>query len=142
MISNTPAKGAPRAKKHMDTASSEVTRYTSACTARVLVITIRVAATATPAEKKNANSIRYSSHGSWQQALDVDRLGFILRSALGLARNGQARNAVEVVVGILAGARDHQVFLLVHQVLALELGQLEVGRQLDRRGGAGLLTQA
>src|SRR5690606_23850763 len=88
------------------------------------------------------NSIRYSSHGSWQQALDVDRLGFILRSALGLARNGQARNAVEVVVGILAGARDHQVFLLVHQVLALELGQLEVGRRLDRRGGAGLLTQA
>ncbi|MNJ67802.1 hypothetical protein D3C77_640000 [compost metagenome] len=51
MISRAPAKGAPRLKKHMATASREVIRYSSACTGLVPVITRRVDSTATPADR-------------------------------------------------------------------------------------------
>ncbi|MNJ71898.1 hypothetical protein D3C77_684940 [compost metagenome] len=51
MISRAPANGAPRAKKHIDTASSETMRLSRACTGLVLVTTSRVEATATAAAK-------------------------------------------------------------------------------------------
>src|SRR5690606_40275545 len=73
------------------------------------------------------------SESSWQQSLDVDRLGFVLRRTFRLAGDGQARDAVEVVVRVFPGAGDQQVFLLIHQVLALVFAHLEIRRQLDRK---------
>ena len=49
-------------------------------------------------------------------------------------------DAPEVIAGIFAGSIDQQVFLFIHQILAVELAHLEIRRQLNRIRGAGLLA--
>ncbi|CAM5241104.1 hypothetical protein SSTU70S_00356 [Stutzerimonas stutzeri] len=80
------------------------------------------------------------SHGS--NPLTLIGSVFALRGAFRLAGDGQAGNAVEVVIRVLAGPGDQQVFLLVDQVLALVLAHLEIRSELDCGGRAGLLAQA
>ncbi len=77
-----------------------------------------------------------------QQALDIDGLGLVLGIPFRLAVDGHPAHAIEVVVRVFAGAAYQQIFLLVHQILAAILPHLEIRRQLDGGGGAGLLAQA
>ncbi len=79
---------------------------------------------------------------SGQQALDIDGLGFVFGIPFRLAVDGHPAHAIEVVVRVLAGAAYQQIFLLVHQVLSAVLAHLEIRRQLDGGGGAGLFAQA
>src|SRR5690606_35854686 len=65
-----------------------------------------------------------------------------LRLALVLAPDRKPRDAVEAVVGILAGAADQEVLLFVHHVAAVVLAHLEIGRELDRVRGTRLLAES
>src|SRR5262245_26750906 len=58
-----------------------------------------------------------------------------------LSANLDTSDVPEVIPGILARTIDEEVFLFIHQVLTMELGHLEIGRQLDRIRGAGFLTK-
>ena len=66
----------------------------------------------------------------------------MLRLTLGFTIDRHAGNTIEVVVGVFAWARNQQVFLFIHQVLAFEFSQLKVRRQLNRRGWASLFAHA
>src|SRR5690606_11126812 len=72
---------------------------------------------------------------------NVDRRRLVLRFALVLAADREPGHAVEAVAGILAGAADQEVFLLVHHVAAVVLAHLEVGRELNRIRRARLFAE-
>src|ERR1041384_2846475 len=75
------------------------------------------------------------------QAPRVDRRSFVLRLPLALPSDGHPRDAPVVVAGVLAGARDEEVLLLVDHVLPDVLAHLHVRRELDGVGGAGILAE-
>src|SRR5262249_51682022 len=78
---------------------------------------------------------------SRQESVNVDRRRFMLRLALVLAADLDARDAPEVVVGVLARSIDQQVFLLVDEVLPMKVAHLEIRRELDRIRRAGFLAK-
>ena len=65
---------------------------------------------------------------------------FIFRLALIFIANLHACDSIEVVVGILAGTADQQVFLLVHHISAGVLALLEIRHELDRVGRTGFFA--
>src|SRR5665213_2242369 len=53
-----------------------------------------------------------------------------------------ACNTPKTVVGILAGAADQQILLLVNEIGSFIFAHLEIGCELDRIGRAGFLAIA
>src|SRR5690606_12811785 len=137
ITSSAAANGAPSVKNTPATASSDTIRYRSACIAFTRVIGRIVGATATIDQPEHANvmrrrPIRRAGPSSRRQPPYVARRGLVLGLALVLAPDRKARDAVEAVAGILAGAADQKVLLLVHHVAAVVFAHLEIGRELDR----------
>src|SRR5215471_3670936 len=63
--------------------------------------------------------------------MDIGRCKFVLRLPFVFAADGDTGDLPEVVVGILSGAVDHQIRLLVDEILSLVLTHLRIRSQLN-----------
>ena len=72
--------------------------------------------------------------------MNVNRRGLVRGLPLVLPTDLYSGDVPEVIAGIFARSIDEQVFLFIHQVLAVKLAHFKIGCQLNRIRGAGLLT--
>src|SRR5689334_15177218 len=79
---------------------------------------------------------------SWHQTPDIHRWKLVFTLSLVFVERLHAGHSIKVIVGILTGPADEEVFLLINQVPARIFTLFEVRDELDRVGRTGLLAHA
>jgi hypothetical protein len=79
---------------------------------------------------------------SWHQTPHIHRRKLVFALSLVFVASLYAGNPIKVIVGILAGPADQEVFLLVDQVPACIFTLFKIWDELDGIGRTGLLAHS